>query len=466
MSTGLAAAAEHEGVQPRWQTWLPLGFVMTVLILLGALPLAFARYTQPLHTAVRQLGEPGRTFVTRIQLSLALEGALVHDYVEGPDDLLVSRYRVAVSEEQEAHRRLAPLAERMDGAVQLRYSELQQLQQRWHAAVDDYLAGGTDTDSPRDPVSQDLYQSMVLAAALLDDEIARFTHGTRARILAAERVERHVTLALLLMAVAAVIVVARLGHKLRSYADTADRRRADLERAIEGRARLLRGVSHDLKNPLNAIDGHAQLLETGIKGTMSDDQRDSVLRIRRSVQGVLTLVNDLLDLSSADAGQLRIVVRQCEPGVVVRDAVEEHQPAAGMAGHSLEVVERTVIQRVESDADRIRQILGNLLSNAIKYTPRGGEIRVILDVVTRSGHNWGTISVADSGTGIPADMHEAVFAEFTRLDAHRHEPGAGLGLSIARQLARLLGGDLTLESEPGRGSTFTLLLPLEQQERT
>jgi signal transduction histidine kinase len=233
---------------------------------------------------------------------------------------------------------------------------------------------------------------------------------------------------------------------------------------MEGRARLMRGVTHDLKNPLNAIDGHAQLLEDEVVGPLTDKQRASIHRIRRSVRSLLRLIEDLLKLYRVEAGQLVLHISLIDLRPVIAEAVEEHEAAANHAGHLIEVVTADGLPTVRADVERVRQVLGNLLSNAVKHTPAGGRITVRASrrKLRREGDTVDavTIDVIDAGPGIPADKHEEIFAEFSRL-APARRPGSGLGLAIARRIARLLGGEITVASEPGRGSCFTFWVPAD-----
>lgn len=240
----------------------------------------------------------------------------------------------------------------------------------------------------------------------------------------------------------------------------AQRRREELERITESRARLMRGFSHDVKNPLGAADGYAQLLEDGILGEISPRQRVSVGRIRRSIQASLRLIHDLLELARAESGQIEIESVPADVAALAREVAEDFRAQAAAAGLALEVRAGEAL-RTRTDPTRVRQILGNLLSNAVKYTPEGG---ITVDAGTRSGQgpaggDWIAIRVTDTGPGIPAAKQEAIFQEFTRLDPDAQH-GAGVGLAISRRIARLLGGDITVQSEDGRGSAFELWLPL------
>jgi len=223
----------------------------------------------------------------------------------------------------------------------------------------------------------------------------------------------------------------------------------------------MRGVSHDLKNPLGAASGYAQLLEDGVIGPLTNEQRDRVARIRRLVLSALDTINDLVELSRADEGQLHITRTATDVGKLVPEVVADYQAAAQSAKLKISVDGAVEHVNLQTDAKRVRQILGNLLSNAIKYTPAGGSVHVRLQEKThaRPGE-WFAIEVRDTGRGIPEEHREDIFVEFFRLpDSHTVASGTGIGLAISRRLARLLGGDLTLDRANGEGSAFTLWLP-------
>ena len=449
-----------------WRTYAPIAFIILALAALALLPLLGDRYARPLHEQMSAVAEPGRSHVTTIQVALALEGSALHDYVEAGDPLFVERYREALERERSAHRELAPLVARMGSEAQRRYAEVRRLEREWHGRVERSLAGGDAARPSRDPLQEQLYEDLLLAAGRLDEAIAASAQESRSRILHAERVERWIAGALVLVALLAVGAVAWLGRRLRLYAQEAERQRFAMERAVDARARLMRGVSHDLKNPLGAIDGHAQLLEDGIKGPLSADQKESIARIRRAVRSVLSLIDDLLELSRAEAGQLPISPRSVKLDLVVRETAEEHRAAAVAAGHAFDVSVADELPPVVTDPERVRQVLGNLLSNAIKYTPSGGHVVVRVGMRARDAHagrRMAVVDVSDTGPGIPREKVATIFDEFSRLDMHAAKPGAGLGLSIARRIAQLLGGDIGVRSEPGEGSTFTLWLPTDRR---
>ena len=250
---------------------------------------------------------------------------------------------------------------------------------------------------------------------------------------------------------------ARLYEQARSAREQAESRAQEIERITESRARLLRGFSHDLKNPLGAADGHADLLESGVLGALEPKQRDSVERIRATIRHTLGLIDDLVELARTESGQVELNMGTVAVGRVVGSVVDEQRPRAAAKGLTLDVDEGNA-PPARADAARVRQIVGNLLTNAIKYTSRGSVmVRVQSgDENAPAPGSWVRVDVEDTGRGISAEDQARVFDEFSRLS--RDEPGAGLGLAISRNLAEAQGGAITLRSEQGAGSCFTLWL--------
>lgn len=244
--------------------------------------------------------------------------------------------------------------------------------------------------------------------------------------------------------------------------DISERKRLEeeRERVTESRARLMRGFSHDVKNPLGVADGQAWLLEDGRAfGALNEAQVESVQRIRRSIRASLQLIEDLLELGRAEAGQLELKCTRIDVAQLAREVSEDFRAQASTAGIAIEA---RAAESLHADTDqvRVRQVLANLLSNAVKYAP-GSQVTV--DAALRSSGApqpgaWIAVTVSDTGPGIPHDKRELIFEEFTRLEPEAQH-GAGVGLAISRRIARLLGGDLTVDSELGRGSAFTLWLP-------
>jgi signal transduction histidine kinase len=217
-------------------------------------------------------------------------------------------------------------------------------------------------------------------------------------------------------------------------------------------------MSHELRTPLNAIGGYVQLLELGIHGPVTDAQREALDRIARGQRHLLRLINDVLNLARIEAGRVDYATEEvplAETIAAVLPMVEPQMEASGLACTSSVAPHLTA----RADREKVQQILINLLTNAVKFTPAGGRVTVVAE--RDRDRRRVRVSVSDTGIGIAADKTERVFEPFVQVDvghARRNE-GTGLGLAISRDLARGMGGDLLVESEEGRGSTFTLVLP-------
>ncbi len=250
----------------------------------------------------------------------------------------------------------------------------------------------------------------------------------------------------------------------------AKRREAELQAALvraeagdQAKGRFLAVMSHELHTPLNGIVGFTSLLADT---TLTAEQRECVDTIRLSADALLHLTGDVLDYSRIEAGRVALETVPCDPRALVEEALD--LLAAQAAAKNLELLHRVapdVPATVELDPGRVRQILVNLVGNAVKFTP-AGEVEVSVRVVTippatvsavaAAGSCWIEFSVRDTGPGIPAEEQARLFQPFTQLDGgiRRRHGGAGLGLAISRNLARLHGGDLAIESTPGAGATF------------
>jgi signal transduction histidine kinase len=244
--------------------------------------------------------------------------------------------------------------------------------------------------------------------------------------------------------------------------DEANEGRRRLERAIASRSRLIRGFSHDVKNPIGAADGYAQLLSDGVYGALSPEQRESIARMRRCMHTALSLIDDLHELARAETGHLALSPEPVDLAGLVADVAEEFHAAAHAGGLAFGAAVDAGVPVIRTSRLRVRQILANLVSNAIKYTNAGS---VTLRGTRRTtgpsgdGGDWVALEVADTGRGVAPDKLDFIFEEFGRI-GDSGATGAGLGLAISRLLAHALGGQITVVSQPGKGSMFTLWLPV------
>jgi signal transduction histidine kinase len=231
---------------------------------------------------------------------------------------------------------------------------------------------------------------------------------------------------------------------------------------------FLATVSHELRTPLNSILGFSDLLAKG--KSIDDKQRRYAANIERSGRQLLDMINDILDLAKIESGRMEVRPSEFDIGAVVLTQCDLARPLSERKHIELDCEVAPGLPPIRQDRGKIEQILNNLLSNAIKFTPDGGRIHVS---TRRDRRGDLRLSVADTGVGISESEQVAVFEKFRQgsnvlaggTAMTREYSGSGLGLSIVRELCRLLGGDVTLESELGKGSEFTVILPWSVAEQ-
>ncbi len=230
------------------------------------------------------------------------------------------------------------------------------------------------------------------------------------------------------------------------------------EEANKAKSQFLATMSHELRTPLNAIAGYTQLLELGLHGPVTNAQREDLQRIDRSQRHLLSLINDILNFAKIEAGRVDVAPSSVHVDALFHGLKEFVEPQLQEKQLQFSQCDAPDV-RVCADPDKVRQILINLLSNAIKFTPPTGTISLDCTADDKTV----TVTVADNGNGIPSDKLEAIFEPFVQVgrDFNSAQSGTGLGLAISRDLARRMDGDLTVESTPGEGSTFSLTLPRE-----
>jgi PAS domain S-box-containing protein len=243
----------------------------------------------------------------------------------------------------------------------------------------------------------------------------------------------------------------------------AEQSRAEADKANRSKADFLAHMSHELRTPLNAIAGYSELMEMGLHGPLTPEQTEDLRRIKRSQRHLLSLINDVLNFAKLEAAHVSYDIKpvRIRDAVLALETLIAPQVAAKQLHYETMEIDPNVF--AHGDAEKIQQILLNLLSNAVKFTDAGGRIAVGADRVG----NVVCIEVSDTGCGIPADKKESVFEPFVQLERTLSSPhqGTGLGLAISRDLARGMGGELTLESTPGSGSRFQLRLPASDAKR-
>lgn len=452
-------------------------FVVLALAALVVAPLLVQKRVDRVRARVEEQADPARALVSRLQFDLSREALLLFLASATGASQTLELYAGARSDEDSGFDELKTHAEALGGDVLQEYSRFRTLAEQWHRQmpvdlqVQDSAAIRLMLVEVRE--AQPLADTVLAAGARLDSVLVSQTLRGREIIRRTETSGLVITLGLGLLALLAAVAVAWLSSRMRHLALEARRRGEEVEEAMgeaarmtEARTRLLRGVSHDVKNPLGAARGYAELLELEVKGPLNADQVRYVRGVRRSIDGALAILGDLLDLARADSGGLSVERVPADLSRVASETGEDHRPAAASAGHTIEC-SMTGPVRVYTDPGRVRQVLGNLLSNAIKYTPAPGHITVRAERAEadpqRPG-DWAVVRVSDTGPGIPAEKREAVFDEFSRLHDGTGIQGHGLGLAISRRVARLLGGDLEVSGADGEGATFSLWLPLRDED--
>jgi signal transduction histidine kinase len=242
------------------------------------------------------------------------------------------------------------------------------------------------------------------------------------------------------------------------------RQHIELEQASALKSQFLANMSHEFRTPLNAILGYTSMLLQGVSGDMSPGQKRSLQRVDSNAHHLLSIINDILDISRIEAGKMPLTTTGFRLPGLVAEVMAEVEP---LIARSLLTVSTDIDKTVpvlHSDRQKVKQIVINLLTNALKFTPHG-TVRVV--ATYRKATDQIAISVSDTGIGISAADQPKVFEDFRQADNSptREYGGAGLGLSICRRLATMLGGEIALVSELGRGSTFTLILPRRPRRR-
>ncbi|HTP45580.1 MAG TPA: ATP-binding protein, partial [Casimicrobiaceae bacterium] len=233
-----------------------------------------------------------------------------------------------------------------------------------------------------------------------------------------------------------------------------------LEVANKHKSEFLANMSHELRTPLNAIIGFSEVLIERLFGDLNEKQADYLNDIHSSGKHLLTLINDILDLSKVEAGRMELEVSTFDLASAVSNAMTLVRERAQRHGIALGQQVDAKLDNITADERKFKQILLNLLSNAVKFTPDGGRI----DVSAQREDSNAVISVHDTGIGIAHEDQATVFEEFRQVgrDYTKKQEGSGLGLTLTKKFVELHGGRIWLESEPGRGSTFTFTIPLQR----
>jgi signal transduction histidine kinase len=371
--------------------------------------------------------------------------------------LLGAQYVTADVVEGETVRTVAAVGLR--GALPDRESPLAR---RVVAAAKPLTIGGPDADVRLEAIHFHSEQGMVtglgIPLSVFGDPFGALIVGYRqAYTLTAHDIRLALTLA---RHAAVAINNARLHQELAQHSHELEHAYQQLDELTRAKERFYNAISHDLRTPVSAVKGYNELLLQGVAGEMSPQARRYLESSRRAAQTLLSLVSDLLDFAKLEAGKVELDVRPCQLADIVADALATVQPQAAEKELRIVVPPLTEVPPLTTDPKRVCQILVNLLANAVKFTPVG---EITLSVAHHPASDDAgmdetlELRLRDSGPGIPTEHRARIFEPFEQM---KGSEGTGLGLSVSRRLARLLGGDLAVESELGSGATFVLQLPV------
>ena len=438
------AASRSAGEQPLlshlW--WLPLVFVVACLLVLAVVPVAIEQRVRSVREGAVAASDRARVLINDLEAAFATE-LLQPDSVEAPAGAGLRATMAQVAADADS---LSFAVHALDGETTRKFEHLRQQLAEW---------SGPGPGGITSPSALRQARAILATADSLDLRLIHVSDVQRESVRRLERFGVISALVLVPLALIAIGVVLWGGQRVVHFARVAERERAEVIRSTEARAALLRGVTHDVKNPLGAASGYAQLLADGVAGGLTDSQAEMVRRIQRLVDTSVRTVSDLLELARADGKAIQLDHVEVDLAVIAREVIDDHHGLVRDRGLTLS----SVVSRmpVLTDPVRVRQVLTNLLSNAIKYTPRGGTITVQTVQEHRDGGGRVGIAVRDTGPGVPPEFRERMFEEFVRADSVT-AAGSGVGLAISRRLARMLGGDVTYSPNQPTGAVFTLWL--------
>lgn len=451
--------------------------VTLTLLALGGTLLVVEHKVNGLREQLRDVVEPTEDLIAEVQYLLARQTSALRGYLISNDTTYLARYDSLRVIEQEIHPRLERYSAPLSPTITAEVAWLILLSEQWHGRiVIPEIVAGAAFDTPGGLFEQRLYLATLEAASRAMVAVRQAVRDRQNEIERVERNGRFVLAFLLLLAGLVAVWTAVLNARIRSLASEAEARRVEAEKAMDRteqlvaqREYLVRGFTHDVKNPLNVAVGYAELLELGLRGQLPPQQLSIVGRLRAAIRGAVEIIDNLLEISRLESGGLRVKRDLVDLRGLARAATQELSMEAKAAGLDLTFVDGADAEEsltTVTDSDRVRQALGNLVTNALKYTPSPGQVTVRVDASTADTDRpgaWVRITVTDTGPGVPLDEQERIFHEFHRVPGSTVS-GHGLGLASSRSIARMLGGDVTVASVPGQGATFVFWLPLGTKE--
>ena len=426
--------------QSRRDLWIPLVLVIAVLATLVIVPVAVGTRVRAERLNLTDFVDPARLRATDVTSFLAEQMFAVGMRASPGLPSTDPRYVAALSSERRGALALDSLLQDSKADVLERFAEYREASTRWHDDVESM------TQSPNSAVLDTARMdgdTAIIAARHLVTTLEQSSDSARADVRRWERVDLLLPLFLVPLALLACFLIVRAGQRTVRLAAAAERNRRALAAAMDQKSAFMRGISHDLQNPLGAALGNVDLILEGV--TKADEEHDALLRVRRLTKRASDTVASLLAVARSETGDIGLQPTPIDLRALSRAAVDDHSFMAGSKEQTVELNAASEL-RAMGDAPRVRHIIDKLLSNESKYTPRRGRIRVEIATRTREDRRWACVTVRDSGPGIPREWHERVFEEYARVPAARDmAPGLGIGLAVSRRMARIMGGDVTVD---------------------
>lgn len=420
--------------------WLPLVFVAVTIIALIAIPVTVSMRVQGLRSALSDGTDAARVILNDLEVAVATRELALQAHDRTAVDSAVKRQHGDELALDSVLVRLGP-----DAVEQ--FAQIRTVEHDWQA--------GSHHPGERESTPTQVIDTI----EVFDQALQQRATVQREQIRELEHANVVAAVILASLALLATGLLFWVGDRILVLARDATAGRAALSAALDDKSALLRGVTHDLKNPLGAVYGYGELLADGVLGDLSAEQRDVVVRMQSLVTGALRTVSDLLDLYRNEGGALTIERVHTNLNDIVEACVADFVAAAQQAHLDLTFQRGERDATITTDPARVREILSNLLSNAMKYTPSGGSVTVAVSAPQIGASTVYHVDVCDTGPGVPIDQRERIFDEYYRLPGTESVPGNGVGLAIARRVARMLGGDITVSDASTGGARFTLALP-------
>lgn len=452
---------------------LPAASVLLALSALVALSIVVQRGVDSLRREIADVYDPARMGVRELQFYLLRETAGTRGFLLTGDSSYARRHREAREQRAVIVQELRVIAARSPDAVRIAVDGLTDRLRLSDALLDSLYAGRLSRAAyvERLPLQQQRLESISSQARDVGILLSRMAASRVDALEVLQHRAMYATFVIAALAGIALLLVVNLGLAYRALATReaeareeseraraeADARRAEIERIAASRAHLVRGFTHDVKNPLGAAAGCLQLAGDGIL-----EVPDAMRRARRSIDSALRLIDDLLQLAQVESSGVLVRHDVVDLRALATELVDEWRAIADAKGIELRAELPPDELVVVTDGEKVRQIVGNLVSNAVRYTAAGHVLLRVTDdaFAAREDTQHGVcIEVRDTGLGLSAEQRAGLFEEFRRFDSSAGTKGYGLGLAISSRLAAALGARLTVASEVGTGSSFCLWLP-------